>query len=72
MNYKAVPRKKRTHPAIERDEKAFGEVLRAGDTEKAAKIVLGTVFEMFGVDFFKNVLDRANNMWKRAKLRQGL
>ena len=72
MNYKAVPRKKRTHPAIERDEKAFGAALHAGDTEKAAKIVLGTVFDMLGVKGLKKVLDRANNVWKRAKLRKGL
>ena len=65
----AVPRKKRNHPAIKRDEKAFGEALHKGDTWTAAKIVVGTALEVLGPEGLLKAIEHGFSVIERIKKR---
>jgi len=72
MNWKAVPRKKRKHPAILRDGPLFSKAFHERDFEKASKIVFRTALEVMGVKGILNAFHNANSFLKRQKYRKGL
>ena len=45
-NWKAVTRKRRKHPAIEKGSKIFADAVHAGDCKKAAAIAIWTALEV--------------------------
>jgi len=71
-NWKAVPRKKRNHPAILASAQPFSDALHNGDYEKAAKIVFKCALEVQGAKGLMNAMHNANSFWTRRKYRRGL
>ena len=70
MNDHAIPRKPRSHPAIESSKQAFSDAIRQRDHNLAARIVFNTAIEVLGVEGLINGLDRGNQYWIRKQKRE--
>ena len=67
MNYHAVPRKRRNHPAIEKSSQAFSDAIHNRDAELAAQIVFCCALEVGGVKSLMNASRDAYNFLRRNK-----
>ena len=69
MNWKAVPYKRRKHPAIDATAQRFSDALHDGNCELAARLVFWCALQMLGVKGLISSLDHANRVIIRKKYR---
>lgn len=70
MNWKAVPFKRRAHPAILSSAEPFSQAFHAGNTDLAAAIVFNCALTVLGSDGFMRALNHANWRYSLMKQRQ--
>ncbi len=71
-NWKAVPRKRRKHPAIDKSAQIYSDAMHANDFKSAAAIALWTALEVGGVEGIMNAMEDANSYIRRRSRRNGL
>ncbi len=71
-NWKAVPRKRRKHPAIDVASLIFSYAMRRKDYKRAAAITLWCTLEVVGAEGIMQALEDANSAIRRRKYRKEL